>query len=139
MTPKQLTAARGPPIRQESTHWIYNTTDPKHGGLLTVVFSRSPESSEETIQSIAYAGHAVSAPREVPFLNELSSAEIISMYGPQIAGTLTLEGPMTFKFKNGIYADTRDEKVFQYGIFVQQPSRHDESAPAGPETSLHAH
>ena len=52
----------------------------------------------------------MSAPAELPFLNELSSVKVIEMYGPQIEGRLTLSGRMTFKFRNGVYVDTRDEK-----------------------------
>jgi membrane associated rhomboid family serine protease len=117
MTRQELLAAKGSPIQQEPKYWAYNSVDSKHSGVLTVVFSPPRQGSEETVLAIAYSGDEASAPAEIPYLNEMSSTEVLQAYGPQITGNLTLHAEMTFTFRNGIYVNTRDAKVFRYGIF----------------------
>ncbi len=118
MTRKELLAAKGDPIRRAETYWVYNTINSAHNGVLTATFSPSSDDSQGVVRVIEYTGDENSAPVELPFLNESSSVEVIEMYGPQIDGRLTLSGPMTFRFRNGVYVDTRDEKVYRYGIFA---------------------
>ena len=122
MTRNELLSAKGHPILREETYWVYNTIDSKHNGVLTAVFSPSSRDSEGVVRAIEYTGDGMSAPGELPFLNELSSVKVIEMYGPQIDGRLTLSGRMIFRFRNGVYVDTRDEKVFRYGIFEDTDS-----------------
>ena|ERR1700736_4330021 len=116
MTRKELLAAKGNPVRQEEWYWVYNSIDSKHYGVLTAVFSPSTRESEGVVRAIAYSGDEMSAPSELPYLDDLSSVEVIQKYGPQVRGRLTLTGEMTFKFRNGVYVNTRDEKVYRYGI-----------------------
>jgi hypothetical protein len=54
------------------------------------------------------------------YLNDWSSVKVIEKYGAQIDGRLTLTGEMTFKFRNGVYVDTHDGKVYRYGIVAVQ-------------------
>jgi hypothetical protein len=116
MTRKELLAAKGNPVRQEEWYWVYNSIDSKHYGVLTAVFSPSTRESEGVVRAVAYSGDEISAPSELPYLDDLSSVEVIQKYGPQVRGRLTLTGEMTFKFRNGVYVNTRDEKVYRYGI-----------------------
>jgi membrane associated rhomboid family serine protease len=116
MTRKELVAAKGLPVRLEDWYWVYNSIDSKHYGVLTAVFSPSTQDSEGVVRAIAYSGDERSAPSELPYLDNLSSVEVIQKYGPQIKGQLTLRGEMTFKFRNGVYVNTHDEKVYRYGI-----------------------
>jgi hypothetical protein len=116
MTRKELLAAKGDPIRQEETYWVYNSIDSKHNGVLTAAFSPSRQDSVGVVRAIEYTGDEVSAPAELPYLNDWSSVKVIEKYGAQIDGRLTLTGEMTFRFRNGVYVDTHDEKVYRYGI-----------------------
>jgi hypothetical protein len=116
MTRKELLAAKGNPVLREDWYWVYNSVDSKHYGVLTVVFSPSTQESNGLVRAIAYSGDEISAPPELPYLDDLSSVEVLQKYGPQIKGRLTLRGEMTFKFRNGVYVNTRDEKVYRYGI-----------------------
>ncbi len=50
-------------------------------------------------------------------MNEWKSVRVLETFGPQISGQLTLFGEMTFRFKNGVFVDTHDEKVYRYGIY----------------------
>jgi membrane associated rhomboid family serine protease len=116
MTRKELLAAKGNPVLREDWYWVYNAIDSKHYGVLTAVFSPSTRESEGVVRAIAYSGDEMSAPPELPYLDHLTSVEVLQMYGPQIKGRLTLRGEMTFQFRNGVYVNTRDEKVYRYGI-----------------------
>jgi membrane associated rhomboid family serine protease len=116
MTRKELLAAKGNPVLREDWYWVYNSIDSKHYGVLTAVFSPSTRESEGVVSAIAYSGDEISAPPELPYLDDLSSVEVLQKYGPQIRGRLTLRGEMTFKFRNGVYVNTSDEKVYRYGI-----------------------
>ena len=117
MTRSELLAAKGKPIRQTDTYWVYNTVDARHHGVVTVVFSPAREPTGGRVLAVAYSGDEASAPAELPYLNELSSVEVLQAYGRQIGGNLTLHGEMTFTFRNGIFVNTRDEVVYRYGIF----------------------
>lgn len=116
MTRKELLAAKGNPIHQEATYWVYNSVDSKHNGVLTAAFSASEQDSVSVVRAIEYTGDETSAPTELPYLNDWSSVRVIEKYGAQIDGRLTLTGEMTFKFRNGVYVKTHDEKVYRYGI-----------------------
>jgi membrane associated rhomboid family serine protease len=117
MTRQELLATKGRPIHQEEKFWSYYSVDSKHNGVLTVVFSPPRQGSEGTVLAIAYSGDQASAPAEIPYLNDMSSTEVLQAYGPQITGKLTLHADMTFTFRNGIYVNTRDAQVYRYGIF----------------------
>jgi hypothetical protein len=116
MTRKELLAAKGNPVLRKEGYWVYNSIDSKHYGVLTAVFSPRTGESEGVIRAIAYSGDEISAPPELPYLDDLSSVAILQKYGPQITGHLTLLGEMTFAFRNGVYVNTREEKVYRYGI-----------------------
>jgi hypothetical protein len=116
MTRRELMAAKGSPVQREDWYWVYNSIDSKHYGVLTAVFSPSTPQSEGVVRAIAYSGDEISAPPELPYLDYMSSVEVLQKYGPQIKGRLTLSGEMTFKFRNGVYVNTHDEKVYRYGI-----------------------
>jgi hypothetical protein len=116
MTRKELLAAKGNPVLRKDGYWVYNSIDSKHYGVLTVVFSPPTGQSEGVIRAIAYSGDEISSPPELPYLDDLSSVAMLQKYGPQITGHLTLRGEMTFAFRNGVYINTRDEKVYRYGI-----------------------
>jgi hypothetical protein len=68
------------------------------------------------VQSIEYSGDQASAPTELSYLIDLTSVQVIQTYGAQLKGNLTLRGDMKFVFRNGVYVDTLDEKVYRYGI-----------------------
>lgn len=110
-------------IRQEEAYWVYNPIDSKHNGVLTVAFSPSGEHSEGVVRSIEYTGDEVSAPTELPYLNAWSSANVIEKYGAQMVGRAMHKEEPTFAFRNGVYVNMRNVRVFRYGIFtVPQPS-----------------
>jgi membrane associated rhomboid family serine protease len=118
MTRKELLAAKGNPVVRAPMYWVYNSIDSKHDGVLTMVFSASEQDSGAVVRAIAYSGDELSAPKDLSYLNGSSSVEVIQQYGRQLKGNLTLQGEMTFMFRNGVYVNTHDEKVYRYGIFA---------------------
>jgi hypothetical protein len=117
MTRGELLAAKGSPVAREENYWVYNTIDSKHNGVVTAVFSPSRDGSEGTVLAVAYSGDQAAAPRELPYLNDLSVVEVLENYGPALTGKLTLHADMTYTFRNGIYVNSSDEKVYRYGIY----------------------
>ena len=124
MTRGDLLAAKGRPVQQEENYWVYNTIDSKHNGVVTAVFSLFGEGSEGTVVAVAYSGDQASAPPELPYLNDTSVIDVLQNYGPQITGHLSLHADVTYTFRNGIYINSRDEKVYRYGIFKTPSSAH---------------
>jgi membrane associated rhomboid family serine protease len=118
MTRGELLAAKGKAVREERNYWVYNTIDSKHNGVVTAVFSPPREGSEETVLAVAYSGDEASAPAELPYLNDASVIDVILSYGPQLSGHLTLHADVTYTFRNGIYVNSREERVYRYGIFA---------------------
>jgi membrane associated rhomboid family serine protease len=131
MTRIELLAAKGNPVRREESYWVYNTVDSKHNGVVTAVFSPSHDGSEGTVRAVAYSGDQSSAPPELPYLNDTSVIDVLQSYGPQLSGNLALHADVTFTFRNGLYVNTREEKVYRYGIFkTPSSSLHGPTEPA---------
>jgi rhomboid protease GluP len=118
MTREELLAAKGRPNQETELSWVYQSSHLKANGLLTVYFSKTKPGEASKVESVGYAGDSITAPSEVPYLIDLSPVQVITMYGAQIAGHLTLRGEMTYAFRNGVYVYTHDEKVYRYGIFL---------------------
>jgi membrane associated rhomboid family serine protease len=118
MTRSELLTAKGQPINKEANSWVFNSIDSKHNGVLTAIFSRPADNAEGTVIAIEYVGDEASAPVELPYLNDMNSVNVLQMYGPQLSGNLSLHADVTFTFKNGIYVNTREAKVYRYGIFA---------------------
>jgi hypothetical protein len=70
---------------------------------------------------VRYSGDQASAPPELPYLNDTSVVEVLQSYGPALTGKLTLHADTTFTFRNGIYVNSREQKVYRYGI-IRTPS-----------------
>ena len=118
MTAKQLLDAKGAPILQQQRTWTYNTVDSSHNGVLTAVFSATPEGSDEKVVAIEFVGDEVSAPPDLPYLNGLTEDALKERFGYLIGMGSPSKDIMTLRFRNGIYADTRNGKVFRYGIYA---------------------
>ena len=117
MSRSELLAAKGNPVQRKEKYWVYNTLDSKHNGVVTAVFSASRDGPDGKVIAVAYSGDEISAPAELPYLNDRSAVDILTVYGPQTTGHLTLEADTTYTFRNGIYVNTRGEKVYRYGIY----------------------
>jgi hypothetical protein len=117
VTAKQLIGAKGAPIFQRERTWTYNSIDSSHNGVLTAVFSARLEGSDDKVVAIEYVGDESSAPPDIPYLNGLTEVELKNRFGYLVGMGSPTEDITTLRFRNGVYADTRDGKVFRYGIY----------------------
>jgi hypothetical protein len=124
MTRKELLAAKGKAVLEAENYWVFNTVDSKHNGVVTAVFSPSRGGSEGAVVAVAYSGDQASAPSELPYLDDTSVIEVLQNYGPQITGHLALHADVTYTFRNGIFVNSRDEKVYRYGIVRMSSAGH---------------
>jgi len=116
MTLAELQAAKGAPAEKNSTEWMYYSVDAQHDGKLIVSFTPSDPPSDGVVQTILFSGDEASAPRELPYLIGRSRDQIVEEYGKRSRRGMTAEGDMTFRFPNGLYVITRNEKVYRYGV-----------------------
>lgn len=91
--------------------------------MLMAVFSPTTDTSDPTIVSIEFTGDEVSAPSEVPYLNGLTEDDLKERFGYLVGMGSPEKDVVTLRFKNGVYADTRDGKVFRYGIYAARRPR----------------
>jgi hypothetical protein len=118
MTSDEVLKEKGRPILQDNVGWVYNAIDSKHDGVLTLFFSHPSQSETGPVFAIEFMGHdQASAPAEIPYLNSLSTADVILKYGEPIARRPAPQGNTFLWFRNGIYIGTRNGKVYSYGIF----------------------
>ena len=118
MTSKDLLATKGPPITQQDKHWAYNIGDSQHNGVITVVFSASTNDPVGIVVAIEFVGDRESAPSELPYLNGFSEDNLRDQFGSLIGMASPTEDVTSLRYRNGVYADTRNGRVFQYGIYV---------------------
>lgn len=118
MTPDEVQKLKGAPLTRENLVWLYNAIDNKHDAVISVHFLKSPEGVPGKIFLIDFTGHDIdSAPRDVPYLNSLTTEDVIKKYGGPLKKQILNNGWGELLFRNGIYIRTHNEKVFCYGVF----------------------
>jgi rhomboid protease GluP len=123
ISPTELGQLKGHPLPEPYEHWTYNIGDSSHHAMLMAVFSPTTDTSDPTIVSIEFTGDEVSAPSEVPYLNGLTEDDLKERFGYLVGMGSPEKDVVTLRFKNGVYADTRDGKVFRYGIYAARRPR----------------
>jgi rhomboid protease GluP len=122
MTSEELLAAKGRPLDKQDKSWTYNASNSTRAGVLTVAFS-TPANADGKVVAISYTGDEASAPRELPYLNGMSEDSLRDQYGNLIGMGSPSQDVTSLKYRNGVYADTRNGKVFRYGIYAVQLPR----------------
>jgi membrane associated rhomboid family serine protease len=118
MTPEEVLAKKGNPISKSNPEWIFNTIDARHDGVLTVGFGSIRGGGERRVVGLEFEGHDIgSAPPEIPYMNSLTVADVISKYGEPIRRQPQAEGFEWLWFPNGTFFHTRFGKVFGYGVY----------------------
>jgi membrane associated rhomboid family serine protease len=86
MTSDELVKEKGWPIVEKDTRWVYNSVDSRHDGVLTVYFVPTSHNETRTVWAIEFVGHdQTTAPKEMPFWNSVSSADVILKYGEPVS------------------------------------------------------
>jgi hypothetical protein len=85
--------------------------------VLTVFFSPGSQREIGLVRAIEFTGHDLaSAPPEMPYLNSLKTSDVILKYGEPIRRTDS-QGTAFLWFRNGVYIDVWEDKIYGYGIF----------------------
>jgi hypothetical protein len=114
----ELGQLKGPPLPKPYDNWTYTIGDSSHRATLMAVFSPTMDTSDSTIISIEFAGDETSAPPELPYLNGLTEDDLKERFGYLVGMGSPEDDVVRLKFKNGVYADTRNGRVFRYGIYA---------------------
>jgi membrane associated rhomboid family serine protease len=118
MTPDEVQRLKGAPLSRKDDVWLYNAVDDKHDGVISVYFRPSSSGVPRKTVLIEFTGHDTdSAPGEVPYLNALTTADVIRKYGSPLSSDASNDGWSHAFFPNGIYISTQHDKVFSYGVF----------------------
>lgn len=120
-TAVELRRTHGPPLRSLSPdHWLYDSIDEAHDGLLDVYFTQGPTDSSRRVRVVFFTGRADGAPSDAPNLLGLTRVELVRRFGeplrerqiPRPNGSYLLE------FRNGIVVLVQDGKTSGYGVAV---------------------
>lgn len=104
MTPAQLVRAKGIPARRENAnHWMYNSIDDAHDGLLDVYFTEASKDRRATVNAVLFWGNDNAAPPGLPHSRGRSGIEYIG-------------------FRNGLIVMIQSNETHSYGIWAN-PSR----------------
>jgi membrane associated rhomboid family serine protease len=118
MTPDEVHKLKGAPLTRENLVWLYNAIDDRHDAVISVHFLKGPDGVPGKIYLIDFTGHdSDSAPRDVPYLNSLTTEDVIQKYGGPLKKQILNNGWGELLFRNGIYIRTQNDKVFSYGVF----------------------
>jgi membrane associated rhomboid family serine protease len=121
-TAQQVLTAKGAPIFRQQKSWTFNTVDSAHNGVVTATFSAAPDDPEAKVVAVEFIGDEKSAPPELPYLNGLSEDDLRDEFGYLVAMGSPTTDTTTLQYKNGVYAQTRNGKVFRYGIYAVNSS-----------------
>ena len=120
-TEAELRRRHGPPLRSLSpSHWLYDSIDEAHDGLLDVYFTHGPTESSRRVVAVFFTGRADGVSGGMPNLLGLTREQLVRRFGeplrqrqmPRPGGGYLLE------FPNGIVALVRDGKTRGYGVQV---------------------
>ena len=93
---------------------------PRHNGVLTALFAVPTNDPSGKMVAIEYIGDQDSAPRDLPYLNSFSRDDLRDRFGNLIGMGSPSEDVTSLRYRNGVYAETRNGRVFRYGIYVVQ-------------------
>lgn len=116
-TAVELRRNHGPPLRiLAPDHWLYDSIDEAHDGLLDVYFT-STESSRR-VAAVFFSGRADGVPADVPHLLGLTREELVRRFGVPLRQLPQPSGSYLLEFRNGIVALVRNGQTSGYGIYV---------------------
>lgn len=119
MDPEELVKARGAPAKRvNSSHWIYDSIDSAHDGLLDVYFDNSAGGSSNKVRAVLFWGKESAAPPGLPNLTGLTRRELIRRFGDPTYTSDVAPDTGYVGFRNGIIALVRSDSTISYGVYV---------------------
>jgi hypothetical protein len=81
MSPGELLRAKGTPVmRKDPNHWIYNSIDAAHDGLLDVYFNSTAGEQSRIVRAVLFYAKGNAAPGGMPDLLGLTREQ----FGPTV-------------------------------------------------------
>jgi hypothetical protein len=117
MTAAELLAAKGKPTKTRQAHWIYNSIDSAHDGVLDIYLKDAADGSSARVSAVLYWGKEDAEPAGMPNLLGLTHADLLLRYGAPTAERNAGQGPQYIFFRNGIVVWLEANKVEAYGVY----------------------
>jgi hypothetical protein len=122
-SPGELVKTKGAPVmRTERDHWVYNSVDAAHDGLLDVFFNSAAGEHSGGVGAVLFSGKEDAAPPGLPHLLGASRKELVRQFGePTYAPGPRPGGEEYIGFRNGIIVLMASGKTSAYGVYTPQP------------------
>lgn len=118
LTPSELVQAKGAPVKKVgSTHWIYNSVDAAHDGLLDVLFSDAGVEESRQVWMVIFSGKRGAEPAGMAKLLGRTRLSLIFEYGEPVSQAAAGPQGQYLYFRNGVAVLVVAETTVGYGIW----------------------
>jgi len=121
ITSSQLVHARGAPLKEmEPNHWMYNSIDSAHDGVLDVYLTDKADDDSRKVRAVMYSGKREAAPTGLTYLLGRKRASLVKEFGEPASEQAGPNGQNTCFFNNGIVAILMSDRTVAYGVYALQ-------------------
>jgi hypothetical protein len=118
ITPSELIHAKGAPAKKlGSNHWIYNSVDAAHDGLLDVLFNDDATEESSRVRMVIFSGKPGAEPAGMAKLLGRTRQSLVHQYGEPVSETSAGPHGQYLYFRNGIEALVVSNTTMSYGIW----------------------
>jgi len=118
ITASQLIRAKGAPLKKvSSNHWIYNSIDDAHDGVLDVFFSDDAIEESREVRMVFYFGKREAQPAGMAKLLGRKRQSLVRQYGEPVSEASAGPRGQYLYFRNGIVVTVVSDATLGYGIW----------------------
>jgi len=118
LTPSELKTAKGAPVQAlASDHWVYNSIDSAHNGLLDVFFSDANGAEAQHVSMVMFGGDREAEPAGMAKLMGRTRQSLVRQYGDPVSESDAGPHSKYLYFRNGIAVLVRSDVTMNYGIW----------------------
>ena len=118
MRPGELVKAKGTPVmRTDPNHWIYNSIDAAHDGLLDVYFNSTAGEQSRYVRAVLFSGKDNAAPGGMPDLLGLTRDQLVRQFGEPTYVIGPSSDRQYLGFRNGIFVFIASGRTKAYGVY----------------------
>jgi len=118
LTPSELKTAKGAPAQTiGSDHWVYNSVDSVHDGLLDVFFSDVTGVEAQHVSMVMFSGNRGAEPAGMAKLLGRTRQSLVRQYGDPVSQSSAGPHAQYLYFRNGIAALVVSGVTMNYGIW----------------------
>ena len=118
LSPAQLKTARGAPAQTlGSDHWVYNSIDEAHNGLLDVFFSDVTGEEAQHVRMVMFSGDREAEPAGMAKLLGRTRQSLVRQYGDPVSQESAGPRAQYLYFRNGIAVLVVADITKNYGIW----------------------